>query len=750
MSRREDELRVRLTAKDDASSTIDKVADKAEALEKEDVSVNLTAEDRATKTIAEVETRLAGLSDEDKAIVLRAQAREFEKTIGAARRDLKNFQDLSDDEVDLRVRVIEENTKALDTIRAKVRDLDGTTATVNVEAKGLDRLDGALSNIPGQAGVAANALRGIGTGAAGAAAGVGAVVTAAVLLGDAVADAAKSAKVLGDLTNTSTENASRLGTVWSSTGADVKDLQDVILQMNGVLADQPELLAQIGAEIARNNDGSVDLARTFANVVEAVRGLPPTMENAALKSRLFGEEGVRQVQALTSRFDDLNAAIAEVPEGLVVSDADARAAAEYEKNVAAITQEAQALGLTLGQTVLPLLTQVSSVLKSLAPLAAALGKGLGALGADLPGFDVGFLDVAPIVGSAQSLADVFGEGVDNVDRLKAGVSAVIPPLKLIPGGFFDVKTEAEKAADEAARLAEKAAEVEPGIDLAGRAAAGFVDSMSEAELAAAKTAAEARETASATERSEAAIRAAATDAERYARAQERATNAFNLRQGGALAAASLRERLRLAQEAQALVEKDTSATVDAKVAAAVETAEAYADVASNAAAANGEEFTMTQRNAALTASLKSSAEAAGKRGQKGLAGAVDEVAEAIDDLPKEVGIEFEGRTANAYSSLRAFERDAESLDVDVPVDANTSRAEAELRDMIRYYESRGLALPARVYFGGESVAPGGSTSGGNRPRTAGASVTIVNLPPGASGREVVAAQRRHARRNGGF
>lgn len=365
MASRDEELRLRLTAQDDASKTLDKVAGKVEGLEGDDVSIPITATDRASAVIADVETRLAGLSSEDKAIVLRAQSREFVRAIASARKELKDFHDLSDEEVDLRVRVIEENTKALDTIQAQVRDLDGERVTVTADVRGFDKLDQVTTRLPGNIGAAAGALKGLATGTAGIGAGVAAGAAGMFALANNAADAARNVNLLSQLTGASAEEASRLSILWEQTGADVKDLQDVILQMSGVIATQPELLAQVGAEIQKNKDGTVDLAATFLNVVEATRDLPSSLENAALKSQLFGEEGVRQVNALTTSFADLGTAMAAVPEASVTTQENIEDAKEFDAQMRELTLKLSTFAQTIGVKVVPGLAAMADGLNNL-------------------------------------------------------------------------------------------------------------------------------------------------------------------------------------------------------------------------------------------------------------------------------------------------------------------------------------------------------------------------------------------------
>ena len=63
-----------------------------------------------------------------------------------------------------------------------------------------------------------------------------------------------SAQTLATLTGTSLENASRLQTVFGNIAdVDANDLLDIILQMNDMLLDNPELAASSGSSSTRRN-----------------------------------------------------------------------------------------------------------------------------------------------------------------------------------------------------------------------------------------------------------------------------------------------------------------------------------------------------------------------------------------------------------------------------------------------------------------------------------------------------------------
>ena len=86
-------------------------------------------------------------------------------------------------------------------------------------------------------------------GGGGVVAGVGAAAVGLAAMAKSAGDAAVEVATLASLTGASVADTSKLAAVWQTTGAEIADLADVIAQVNGVLADQPELARRLGIEL---------------------------------------------------------------------------------------------------------------------------------------------------------------------------------------------------------------------------------------------------------------------------------------------------------------------------------------------------------------------------------------------------------------------------------------------------------------------------------------------------------------------
>lgn len=368
---RGEELNTRLTATDDASKVVDDVAEKVADLEDRDHDIDLSADtDDVDNELSALDKRLRGLTDDEKRIVLGVAAKDAQRDLDRINRDLARAEKYDDDEINIRIQAKGDAERKLDAIQSEIRDIDGASPNIRpeVDSSQLDSFVDKLEDLTG------GRLGGLGALRGRAGVGFGAAVAAGfTLAADAAANAAIEVGNLSALTGDTVETASRLSGIWQTTGADAKDLQDVILQMGDVLADDAELARQIGV----NLDDSRPLGERFIEVVDL---LGDKFDNAGERSlvaaRLFGEEGVRQVNAVTAAYGDLSAAVDEY-NGKVFTEQDVENAREYKVGVEELKNEFKKLGADIGSDVVPVLGDVLTGLNDITSwVEENTGKGL--------------------------------------------------------------------------------------------------------------------------------------------------------------------------------------------------------------------------------------------------------------------------------------------------------------------------------------------------------------------------------------
>lgn len=336
------------------------------------LEVELGARDNASATVDDLADKIDRLSDEDKVIALRGQADQLEREVRRAERALGRIDKYDGEQIDLIVDARDQASRKLDAVQAQLRDLDGETATVDVEvdAFDVDALNDKLAALGGRAGDIGRQITGALTNPYAAA---GALAGALVIAGDRAADTAIQAGTIAQMTGDSVENASRLAEVWSRVG-DTNDLLDVLAQSTQALGDNVELAERLGVNLS---DGAT-LGERFVDLVSRVQTeLDGAAERSQVMSQLFGEEGARQVTQLITLYGDLGDAIDRVPDTTIVSDADVENAREFKQEFGELTANLEGFANTAGQVVLPVLGEVARVLNEGTAYAAELGTSLG-------------------------------------------------------------------------------------------------------------------------------------------------------------------------------------------------------------------------------------------------------------------------------------------------------------------------------------------------------------------------------------
>jgi hypothetical protein len=270
----------------------------------------------------------------------------------------------SNQRLNVEITATDRASSKVDDVARKVDNLDGESADVRINADtagisaGIDGIAEKLSGLGGPVGSFGGQLGALAS-PSGAIAGIAGGL---LLAADSAADVAIEADNLASLTGDSVDEASRLNAVWKQTGADTKDLQDVLLQMNGVLATDADLAKELGINL---NDGAT-VGQRFQQVADALDLIPDAAQRSQIASRVFGEEGVRQYNAMRQAVGDLGDAMANVSEGSVISEEDVENAREFKRQMTEVKAELAAMAATIGSTIIPVVLGLAQAFNDVA------------------------------------------------------------------------------------------------------------------------------------------------------------------------------------------------------------------------------------------------------------------------------------------------------------------------------------------------------------------------------------------------
>jgi len=382
------------------------------------IAVEITADDEASPVIDKLAKKIDGLEADEARVVVTANTDRLERKLDRARQQLEQ---LDGDEATVKLREIGNLEEDLAQSRRMFEQLDGQSGTVKLDfddGGSLKSIKSQFEDLANVGGELSGSLAGMGPALASpavAVAGIGAGLLAAA---NSASNTALEVKALADLTGSSVEETSRLAAVWADfSGGEINDLADIMVNINNSLRDSPELAERLGINMG---DGATGAER-FLEVTAAINdNIATASERQAIGSQLYGEEGIRQMARVLAVVDDISEAVDDVNPLRVVDDHEVEAAREYAKNVAEMKAAWGGFVQEAGNTVIPMLNGIGTYLDAVGNAGDLAGDKLN----DLFGGDrldnrrlVEAFNESEEAGAAWIESNL--EGIESMEQLKA-------------------------------------------------------------------------------------------------------------------------------------------------------------------------------------------------------------------------------------------------------------------------------------------------------------------------------------------
>lgn len=242
-----------------------------------------------------------------------------------------------------------------------------------------DKFKGAVAGAEGTMGklkagskVAFNAISA--NAASFATAAAGAFVTVAAKGIEAFQDLALSADKFASATGLAVEEASRLIEVTGDIGIDAGTVETAIGKMNQNLGASPDLFKELGVQVAYAKDGTVDANETFLNVVDRLNKIKDPAEKARVATKLLGKGWRDMSQLINMGADELRASLQGVSEGKVIDAKEVEKAKKFRDAMNDLNDVVEDLTIELGESLVPVLTDLAEIMQDLNGLADVFEK----------------------------------------------------------------------------------------------------------------------------------------------------------------------------------------------------------------------------------------------------------------------------------------------------------------------------------------------------------------------------------------
>jgi hypothetical protein len=176
-------------------------------------------------------------------------------------------------------------------------------------------------------------------------------------LGEGFATGARDAGQLATSMNTTVESAGAFLGLVGSLGLELNDLLEIQAEFAQKVTDNGQALQDLGVEVDRNANGTVNWADTLVNFLDRLQGVEDATERNRLGFQFLGEEGFKQMSRLVNSGTSVRDALEKI--GVPFTQEDIDAAAEYDAAMLDLSLTSTRTQQALGRALLPVLTAIA-------------------------------------------------------------------------------------------------------------------------------------------------------------------------------------------------------------------------------------------------------------------------------------------------------------------------------------------------------------------------------------------------------
>lgn len=159
-------------------------------------------------------------------------------------------------------------------------------------------------------------------------------------------------------TGLSAIEASRYIEVAGDLGVEVASVEGSINKLNRAIATNNKAFKELGAEIVRTDQNTIDVNKTFINVVDALRKVQDPATRAQLATQLLGKSWAEVSEMIEMGAGGLSAALNEVGEAKLIDENEIAKAKEFRDAQDALREVFEKFSIAVGSEVLPRLTDL--------------------------------------------------------------------------------------------------------------------------------------------------------------------------------------------------------------------------------------------------------------------------------------------------------------------------------------------------------------------------------------------------------
>jgi len=195
-------------------------------------------------------------------------------------------------------------------------------------------------------------------------AGAAAFATFAAKGVKAFQDLALASGKFADATGLAVDQASRWIEVSGDIGIGSETVQAGINKMNKALGTSPQLFKDLGIEVTKTSTGATDVNQTFLNVIDKLKGIKDPAVRAKVATQLLGKGWMDMAELIQVGSVGLKKSLDGVSKSKVISAEELKKAKDFRKVMDDLKDVVEDLSLSIGQSLVPVLSDLGKVIKA--------------------------------------------------------------------------------------------------------------------------------------------------------------------------------------------------------------------------------------------------------------------------------------------------------------------------------------------------------------------------------------------------
>jgi len=260
-------------------------------------------------------------------------------------------------------------------------------------------------------------------------------------------DLALEVDKFSNVTRVAAEESSRWIEVAGDLGIETNAVEGAINKMNRALSTSRDDFADLGIEIARTKDGTIDANETFIRTLDALGKMKDPAARAAAATKLLGKSWSEVSELVEMGAGSLREALASVGEVKLIDEAEIQKAKDFREAQDRLKDAFEGVALAIGTELVPMMTDL---INSIAPVAEKAGWLSRA-------WKVGF---GAMTGNVKMLQD----GLTGGDGLDDSVNDVTKSFWEQQQQMYQTRYEALKVTDQFNKLDDALADLKGQVD----------------------------------------------------------------------------------------------------------------------------------------------------------------------------------------------------------------------------------------------------------------------------------------------